>query len=136
MHTNRSLIGLAVRGAAFGVTLAGSALMLHAQQLATDVAQSPVLLAAGGAPTLNLTSPSASYSSSVSDMNATAMANERFGLSAAALGASQPPPRRRYGRPNYADSHTNADGSSKFAFMAGAGASVPVQDTGNYLTPN
>jgi hypothetical protein len=56
--------------------------------------------------------------------------------SSLAGGLDQPPPRRRYGRPNYSDSHTNADGSNKFTFIAGAGLSSPVADTGKYLTPN
>jgi hypothetical protein len=47
----------------------------------------------------------------------------------------QPPPRRRYGRPNYSDSHTNADGSSKYAFMAGAGFTLPTGGTHSYASP-
>lgn len=48
---------------------------------------------------------------------------------------AQPPPRRRYGRPNYADSHTNADGSSKYTFMAGGGFTLPTGGTHNYASP-
>jgi len=47
----------------------------------------------------------------------------------------QPPPRRRYGRPNYSDSHTNADGSSKYTFMVGGGFSLPTGGTHNYASP-
>lgn len=47
----------------------------------------------------------------------------------------QPPPRRRYGRPNYSDSHTNADGSAKYSFFAGGGFTVPVSKTHAYATP-
>lgn len=50
-------------------------------------------------------------------------------------GAMQPPPRRRYGRPNYADSHTNADGSSKYSFYAGGGFTLPTGGTHNYASP-
>jgi hypothetical protein len=48
--------------------------------------------------------------------------------------AGQPPPRRRYGRPSYADSHTNADGSPKYTFFGGGGFGLPVGGTHNYLT--
>lgn len=50
-------------------------------------------------------------------------------------GAMQPPPRRRYGRPNYSDSHTNADGSSKYTFAVGGGFTLPTGGTHNYATP-
>lgn len=48
----------------------------------------------------------------------------------------QPPPRRRrYGRPNYSDRYRNADGSNRFAFVAGGGFNVPVgAASSNYLS--
>ena len=46
----------------------------------------------------------------------------------------QPPPRRRYGRPNYSDSHTNPDGSAKYSFFAGGGFTIPTSDMGNSLS--
>lgn len=46
----------------------------------------------------------------------------------------QPPPRRRYGRPNYSDSHTNADGSAKYTFLVGGGFTIPTSDMGKSLT--
>ncbi|GGA54060.1 hypothetical protein GCM10011507_01580 [Edaphobacter acidisoli] len=50
-------------------------------------------------------------------------------------GAMQPPPRRRYGRPNYSDSHTNPDGSAKYTFAVGGGFTLPTGGTHNYATP-
>ncbi len=46
---------------------------------------------------------------------------------------SQPPPRRRYGRPRYNDNNHNADGSSKYGFLAGVGLTIPLGDTYHYL---
>jgi hypothetical protein len=61
------------------------------------------------------------------------MANaEAFSLS----NDDQPPPRRRYSRPNYNDSHTNADGSSKYTFFVGGGLTVPAGGSHNYLAPS
>jgi hypothetical protein len=51
------------------------------------------------------------------------------------LSSSQPPP-RRYGRPNYSDSHSNPDGSSKYFFLGGIGLTLPVGDTHFYETPS
>jgi hypothetical protein len=58
-------------------------------------------------------------------------------LSPAALNLSsaQPPP-RRYGRPNYSDSHSNPDGSAKYFFLGGIGLTLPVGDTHYYETPS
>jgi hypothetical protein len=47
----------------------------------------------------------------------------------------QPPPRRRYGHPNYHDSRTNADGSAKYTFVVGGGFTMPVGGTHNYWSP-
>lgn len=132
MHTNRSLLRSAVRATAFGLFLAASPCLLNAQQPAASQSGNTLIAAAGEARGLTLAAPSASYSSSESFPDA--LASERFSLSSANASATQPPPRRRYGRPNYSDSHTNPDGSNKFAFMVGAGASIPSQDTSNYLT--
>ena len=52
-------------------------------------------------------------------------------------GAGQPPPgrRRSYGRSRYEDRMHNSDGSTKIAFVAGAGMVLPVGNTGKYYTP-
>ena len=137
MHTNRNLLHLAGRAAAFAFLFAGTVSATQAQQTASGSGiASPVLVAAGVAPAspasvdASALVTSGSSMSSSSDSLAGDPSSFRF-----ASDASQPPPRRRYGRPNYSDSHTNPDGSSKFAFMAGAGLTSPVQDTGTYLTP-
>jgi len=44
--------------------------------------------------------------------------------------------RRRYGQPRYRGSNTNADGSPKYTFFAGAGLSQPLGNTYHYLTPS
>lgn len=135
MHTKYGFVAIA----GFCL-LAGMTTLAHAQ-LAHGTSTAPTLVAGldSSAP-LNLTpiadSSSSSSSSSSSASDSDAAVSGRFDLNTAALSASQPPPRRRYGRPNYADSHTNADGSNKFAFMAGAGLVMPVQDTHTYLTPS
>ncbi|MDP9039162.1 MAG: hypothetical protein M3O02_07800 [Acidobacteriota bacterium] len=133
MHIHRSLFDSVVRATALGLFFSGSALVANAQGAAPE--PSGVLIAAGEAPALNLSAPAVSSSSSSGDSAFEALA-ERTSPAPDALSSTQPPPRRRYGRPNYADSHTNPDGSSKFAFMVGAGASVPTADTGGYLTPS
>ena len=44
--------------------------------------------------------------------------------------------RQRYGRPRYRGNNTNADGSSKYVFFAGAGLSQSIGNTFHYLTPS
>lgn len=135
MRTYCNLFGLACRTAAFSFLIAGTASLVHAQEAtsAGSAAKTPFFLASSATPdfTAALTN-SSSGSSSSSD----GMAADMFDPDSRAADASQPPPRRRYGRPNYSDSHTNPDGSSKFSFVAGAGASVPVGVTHKYQTPS
>lgn len=51
--------------------------------------------------------------------------------------AGQPAPgRRSYGRSRYQDRLHNADGSSKIAFVAGAGLNVAAGNTAKYYTPS
>jgi hypothetical protein len=105
---------------------------LHAQQSAgTAKSLPPVSLKASLTAPLDLSMPDdLKYSSSTgSDEMANA---ETFNLSS----ADQPPPRRRYGRPNYNDSHTNSDGSAKYTFLVGAGFTLPIGDTHSYLSPS
>jgi hypothetical protein len=133
MHTNRSLLRIAGRAAALSCLMAGTVSLMQAQQASSAESSAPVLLAVSTTP-LNLTAvPGLGYSSS-SDSDA--FASDSSDLSSSRFDITQPPPRRHYGKPNYSDSHTNADGSSKFAFMGGAGLVSPVQNTGIYLTPN
>ncbi|MGI4755301.1 MAG: hypothetical protein ACRYGF_00455 [Janthinobacterium lividum] len=52
-------------------------------------------------------------------------------------GAQPAPGRRRsYGRSRYQDRMHNADGSTKIAFVAGAGLNLPTGNTGKFYTPS
>lgn len=121
---------LLIRTAALGVFTAAATLGLQAEQpAATATTTHPAVnLQASLMAPLDLSSISSS-SSSDSDTVAT----ERFDMSPEA--AMQPPPRRRYRRPNYSDSHTNPDGSNKYAFMVGGGFVLPTGGTHNYASP-
>jgi hypothetical protein len=132
MNIHSSFFGNACRAAALSFLVAGSASLVQAQQSpSTDsTLKVPLLMASSSSP-LDIMASSSSSSSSDSTVDS----NGQFLFSAAAKDASQPPP-RRYGRPNYSDSHSNPDGSAKFAFMAGAGASLPVGNTEKYETPS
>ena len=116
------------------LVLLSSAAALSAQQPAPTV--SPSLLAAVTTTPLDLAAaPGVAYSSSSSSsLNAVdPEAAEKLDLS---LAATQPPPRRRYGRPRYNDSRHNPDGSDKYAFVVGGGISIPTGDTHKTLTPS
>ena len=145
--------------------MAGTALLVQAQQSpsAASTVKAPVLLASesgvpgelargggesgvpgelarGGGESASSGLASASYSSSLSssyaDSAATTDSGARFNLDSAALGSSQPPPRRRYGRPNYASGNTNKDGSKKYTFLGGMGLTLPAGNTHKYETPS
>jgi hypothetical protein len=118
------------RIAAVTFLAAAGTLGLNAQQSAgTAPSLPPISLKSSLAAPLDLSTPDdLSYSSSTGSAE---MANaENFNLSSS---ADQPPPRRRYGRPNYSDSHTNSDGSAKYTFLVGAGFTLPVGGSHNYL---
>ncbi len=131
MNIHRSLFGIACRAAALSFLMSGITVLAHAQQAASIVStvKAPLMLASESSAGLT----SASYSSSSSSDAAAASDSEAsFNL----LGGSQPPPRRRYGRPNYASGNSNADGSEKYTFLAGAGLSGPIGNTHKYETPS
>ena len=133
MHTTfngKQLAAFFSRTAAVTFLTAACTFGLHAQQLVgTDAALPPSSLSASVAPPLDLSTPDdLKYSSSTgSDEAANA---ETFSLNA---DADQPPPRRKYSRPNYNDSRTNSDGSAKYTFFIGGGFTLPVGGTHNYL---
>jgi hypothetical protein len=131
MNIQRSFFGIACRAAAFSFLMAGTVLLVQAQQAPSvaSTAKVPVLLASESAPA-GIVAVSSSSSSSAWD--ADAAGDSRFNL----LGGTQPPPRRRYGRPNYSDSHSNADGSSKYTFLVGGGMAGPIGNTHKYETPS
>ncbi len=111
--------------AAFGAVTVLSA---PAQQLAGSPTPSTkaVYVASSMEPSADALSSSSSSSSDAEETS-----GERLLSSAGTL---QPPPRPRYGRPRYHDSNTNADGSSKWTFIAGGGVTMPVSTTSNDLT--
>jgi hypothetical protein len=134
MHTtiNRNRLSTFMsRIAAVTFLAAAGTFGLHAQQSSgTAPSLPPVSLRSTLTAPLDLSIPDdLRYSSSVgSDEMANA---ETFNLSSS---ADQPPPRRKYSRPNYNDSRTNSDGSAKYTFFVGAGFTLPVGGSHNYLT--
>ena len=135
INTNRLFTIILGRTAAVAFLAAGTlGLQAQAQQSAGTAAPLPTLnLKTSLLAPLNLSAPLStpddlSYSSSVGAPE-TADA-ETFSLDS----ADQPPPRRRYGRPNHNDSRTNSDGSPKYDFFGGGGFGLPVGGTHNYLT--
>src|ERR1700678_1032006 len=118
------------RTAAVTFFTAAGTFALHAQQSAgTAASLSPISLKASLAAPLDLSTPDdLKYSSSTgSDETANA---ETFSLSS---DADQPPPRRKYSRPNYNDSRTNSDGSEKYTFLVGGGFTLPTGATHSAL---
>ena len=134
MHTMTSrnrLNSTLGRTAAITFLFAAGTFGLHAQQSAgTAPSLPPVSLKATLAAPLDLSVPEdLKYSSSTGSAELASV--ESFDLSG---GAGQPPPRRRYGKPNYSDSHTNADGSAKYTFFVGGGFTLPVGGSHSYLS--
>jgi hypothetical protein len=133
MHTtiskNRLANFIGRTAAVIFLSVAGT-LGLHAQQSAgTASSLPPISLKSSLAAPLDLSTPDdLKYSSSAG--SAELAAAEDFNLSSS---ADQPPPRRRYGRPNYSDSHTNSDGSARYTFLVGGGFTLPVGGAHNYL---
>ena len=132
MHTRRSLLSTACRTATIVLAFAGTGSLLQAQQVssAQPVFMTPLATYAS-ASAKDYFSSSSSSSSSLDSDNV-----DRLALNSSALDSFQPPPRRRYGRPRYSDSHTNADGSNKFGFLVGVGATLPIGNTHQYFTPS
>jgi hypothetical protein len=134
MHTttNRNCLATFIgRSAAVTFLAAAGTLGLHAQQSAgTAPSLPPISLKSSLAAPLDFTTPDdLSYSSSTGSAEMANAENFNFGG-----GAGQPPPRRRYGKPNYNDSRTNADGSPKYTIFVGGGFTLPVGGSHNYLT--
>ena len=134
MHTTIEVNRLATfigRTAAVTFLAAAGTLGLHAQQSAGTAPSLPsISLKSSLAAPLDLSTPDdLSYSSSIGSAE---MANaENFSISSS---ADQPPPRRRYGKPNYNDSRTNADGSPKYTIFVGGGFTLPVGGSHSYLS--
>lgn len=138
MHTSRSLLSSACRAATFVFALAGAGSLLQAQQVwsVQPVFSAPLATYATASAKDYFSSSSSSSSSSSADSADAADAVDRLAFDASALNTLQPPPRRRYGRPRYSDSHTNPDGSNKYGFLVGIGAPLPIGNTHKYETPS
>ena len=136
MISRNRLYPILGRTAAVTFLAAAGTLGLQAQQSAGTAAPLPAIsLKTSLIAPLNLSAPISSsddlgYSSSVGSDEMANAETFSFGNS-----ADQPPPRRRYGRPNYNDSRTNADGSPKYDFFGGGGFGLSVGGTHNYLVP-
>ena len=115
-------------GAVDGPSNPSSSSALIGNQLLASVSGEPVDLDLAHAAGVNYSS---SASPELDAVDADAAAN--LDLPKLADDASQPPPRRRYGRPRYNDSSHNADGSNKYAFIAGVGLTLPTGNTYHYL---
>jgi hypothetical protein len=120
------------RTAAVTFIAAAGTLGLNAQQSAGTAAPlPPISLKASLSAPLDLSTPDElKYSSSTGSVELADAENFTFG------GDDQPPPRRRYSKPNYNDSHTNSDGSAKYTFLAGGGFTLPVGGSHSYLAPS
>ena len=129
MPNHRTSFRLACRAAAICFIAAGASAM-QAQSASAPGVQHPLFAASAFA---DLAADSSSSSSSAS-ADAAATLTDRPALGNFDLRAKQPPPRRRYGRPNYSDKNTNKDGSPKWVGMAGAGFGLPVGNTHKYET--
>lgn len=136
MLTQRSLFGLACRAAALSFLFAGTASLTHAQSAASSASglDRPLFVSSAYANPFAADLAKTSSSSSSSSSNSDEALPDTTALGHFDLFSKQPPPRRRYGRPNYADSNTNKDGSPKWAFNVGGGFNLPVGSTHGYAT--
>jgi len=118
------------RTAAVTFLSAAGTLGLHAQQSTGTVPSlPPINLKAILVAPLDLSTPDdLKYSSSIGTVDIANAEDFSIGNS-----EDQPPPRRRYSRPNYSDSRTNPDGSEKYTFFGGGGFTLPVGGSHNYL---
>jgi hypothetical protein len=137
MPSHQTFLRFACRAAAFSFVLAATASVMQAQSAASTTAgfeRSPFVASAYANPFGGMVSNSSSSSSSSSSAADVDALTNRAALGAFDLKSSQPPPRRRYGRPNYSDKNTNKDGSSKWTGLVGGGFTLPVGNTHKYET--
>lgn len=102
---------------------------------AASTLKTPFFLASSAVPDFAAAATGSYASSSSSSSDSSAVAESRFDLASPALNSLQPPPRRRYGRPNYAGTNSNPDGSQKYDGEVGFGLTLPVGDTHYWETP-
>jgi hypothetical protein len=105
-------------------------------QAATQTTTASAPAGVQATPSLNLNIPAMSsdaMSSSSSTENEVAVNTNHFNfVDAMQYGGGG----SRYGRPRYRGGNTNADGSNKYIFFAGAGFTLPAGNTHQYLTPS
>ncbi len=132
MCTIHSVLMQSGRVAAVTLFTAAASIGLSAQQSISATQARPVLnLQAASKAPADLFETASSSSSTSSTATSDAVATERFNLSDT---ATQPPPRRRYGRPHYTDNMHNADGSNKYLFEVGGGFTLPTGGSHHYLS--
>lgn len=140
MHTNQIFSARSVSLTALAVLAGVATMSLHAQQpvSGTPAAATPnMLLATAVTPTLILPATAdIGYTSPVGANESSSAENYFIPNAAVSSDATQPPPRRRYGRPRYNDNSHNPDGSSKYTFEVGAGFTVPIGNTSKYYKPS
>jgi hypothetical protein len=125
---SKSLLSTFIGRSATIVFFAAGTIGLQAQQSA-GITLPPINLKSSLTAPLDLSTPDdLKYSSSIGSDELASVENFAIGNS-----DDQPPPRRRYSRPNYSDSHTNPDGSAKYTFLVGGGFTLPVGGSHNYL---
>ena len=126
-------IVFARNASAFAVLACASFVGARAQQAAPMQSgpSDPSIFASASPRTMDLaTFAGVGYSSSSSDTDSALPADpSSLNLSGAGL---QPPPRRRYGSPRYSDHMHNADGTNKYVFEVGVGATLPIGNTFKY----
>jgi hypothetical protein len=134
IHLNR-LSTIVTRTAALAFFTVAGTIALNAQQSSGAAeALPPISLKTSLIAPLDMSSSSSSDDYGYNSNTGTVETAKAEGFTLLA-GEDQPPPRRRYGRPNYSDSHTNSDGSNKYTFMVGGGFTLPTGGTHNYATP-
>lgn len=136
----RNLIQLTALSAILGASVAvmsAQTSQTNDESVAPATSQTSSVTAQAGVQakrTLDLTIPAVSgdamFSSSNSE-NELAVNTDHFNfVDAMQYGGSQ---HQRYGRPRYRGGNTNADGSNKYDFFAGAGFTAPVGGNSDYL---
>ena len=111
MQTNcKKFFPIACRAAAFSFLMAGSAMLMQAQQTPSvaPAVKAPVFLAALAAPDY---AASSSAARPAAVRRPRTLSPPKTALVQPPPQASQPPPRRRYGQPSYSGGNTNPDGS-------------------------
>jgi hypothetical protein len=119
---------------AVALVAAATCVGMQAQSDAAPAPQPTLDLRASLSAPLDLSADSTSSSSAPDAAAAEDATTERLTHLSLSSDATQPPPRRSYGKPHYSDSMHNADGSNKYTFLVGGGFTLPLGGTHAYLT--